>query len=136
MIEENDPRSFYYVRKLNRPKINWRKIACFSLIIVLLATLFFFVIKYIFASTVIGLLSAMAFLIICVAVMRKKIVICLIHIYQRYASDRIRNKCRFEPSCSEYMIIAVEKYGFFRGIKKGIHRLLRCNENNGGFDYP
>ncbi|MBE6586778.1 MAG: membrane protein insertion efficiency factor YidD [Ruminococcaceae bacterium] len=66
----------------------------------------------------------------------KRVVICSVHIYQRYAPDSIRNKCRFEPSCSEYMILAIEKYGLFKGVIKGIDRLKRCNTNDGGFDYP
>ena len=47
-----------------------------------------------------------------------------------------RLKCVFEPSCSEYMILAVNKYGLVRGVIKGIRRLLRCHPPNGGKDYP
>lgn len=35
--------------------------------------------------------------------------------------------CRFTPTCSEYMKIAIEKYGTFKGLKLGIKRLLRCH---------
>ena len=35
--------------------------------------------------------------------------------------------CRFTPSCSEYMVQAVKKYGIIRGGVKGVWRLLRCN---------
>ena len=66
----------------------------------------------------------------------KKAVICAVKIYQRFAPDSLRNKCRFEPSCSEYMILAVEKYGVIKGVIKGIDRLKRCNVDGGGFDYP
>ena len=45
--------------------------------------------------------------------------------------------CRFEPSCSEYFIGAVNKYGPLRGACKGVGRLCRCNPwNRGGFDPP
>jgi hypothetical protein len=43
--------------------------------------------------------------------------------------------CRFHPTCSDYAIQAVEKYGFIKGGIKAIWRVLRCNPfNSGGFD--
>jgi putative membrane protein insertion efficiency factor len=45
--------------------------------------------------------------------------------------------CRFEPSCSEYFIQAVNKYGPLRGACKGSWRICRCNPfTQGGFDPP
>lgn len=45
--------------------------------------------------------------------------------------------CRFEPSCSEYFIGAVNKYGPLRGTCKGVGRICRCNPwNPGGLDPP
>ncbi|MBQ4067291.1 MAG: membrane protein insertion efficiency factor YidD [Clostridia bacterium] len=66
----------------------------------------------------------------------KDAAICCVKIYQRYAPAAIRNRCRFEPSCSEYMILSLEKYGLFKGLKKGFNRMHRCNANDGGYDYP
>ncbi len=59
-----------------------------------------------------------------------------VRLYQRKAPDSMRSSCLFEPTCSEYMILAVEKYGWFKGLFKGIKRILRCHEPNGGVDYP
>lgn len=70
------------------------------------------------------------------AVIAKRMLIWCVHLYQNKASDATRLKCVFEPSCSEYMILAVNKYGFFRGVYKGIRRLFRCHPPNGGKDYP
>lgn len=43
--------------------------------------------------------------------------------------------CRFRPTCSDYAIQAVEKYGFIKGGIKAVWRVLRCNPfNKGGFD--
>ncbi len=43
--------------------------------------------------------------------------------------------CRFAPTCSEYMMEAIEIYGVFRGIYMGIKRLLRCHPlSSGGYD--
>jgi putative membrane protein insertion efficiency factor len=43
--------------------------------------------------------------------------------------------CRFKPTCSEYAIQALEKYGFWRGGLKAVWRVLRCNPwSKGGWD--
>ena len=45
--------------------------------------------------------------------------------------------CRFCPSCSEYFILAVQKYGPVRGACKGVGRICRCNPwTAGGYDPP
>lgn len=62
--------------------------------------------------------------------------IVFIRFYQRVAPTRIRQSCRFEPSCSEYAILALQKYGFIQGWKKTIFRLKSCHPPNGGYDYP
>jgi putative membrane protein insertion efficiency factor len=62
--------------------------------------------------------------------------IAAIRLYQRIAPDKIRGACRFEPSCSNYAILALQKYGFFKGWKMAMNRLMRCKIPNGGEDYP
>jgi len=43
--------------------------------------------------------------------------------------------CRFSPSCSEYVYLAVEKYGVVKGLRLGIKRVVRCNPwSKGGID--
>ncbi len=45
--------------------------------------------------------------------------------------------CRFHPSCSEYFIEAVQKYGPLRGAYRGVKRICRCNPwTAGGYDPP
>ncbi len=45
--------------------------------------------------------------------------------------------CRFQPSCSEYFILAVQKYGALRGACKGVGRICRCHPwHPGGYDPP
>lgn len=57
--------------------------------------------------------------------------------YQRFLSPLLGQHCRFYPTCSRYYILAVEKYGFWRGSWKGFWRILRCNPLcRGGVDYP
>lgn len=65
----------------------------------------------------------------------KRIAIWGIKAYQRYAPLVIRSRCCFTPSCSEYALLAIEKYGIIRGCKMAVDRLLRCHPP-GGVDYP
>ena len=45
--------------------------------------------------------------------------------------------CRFTPSCSEYMVLALRKHGPIRGLRLGLGRLLRCHPwGGGGHDPP
>ena len=60
----------------------------------------------------------------------------LVLLYKAFAPLRVRRECRFHPSCSTYMIMAIQKYGILFGVYKGIRRILRCKPPNGGEDYP
>ncbi|MBS3818252.1 membrane protein insertion efficiency factor YidD [bacterium] len=65
----------------------------------------------------------------------KYIVLLLIKAYQVILSPFLGNRCRFYPSCSEYMLHAVEKYPWPKGILLGIKRLLKCHPfHSGGVD--
>ena len=66
----------------------------------------------------------------------KKLIIKIILFYQRKAPKEVREACLFEPSCSNYMLMAIEKYGTFRGLIKGIKRIMKCHPPNGGEDFP
>ncbi len=57
----------------------------------------------------------------------KKIIIYLIKFYRKNLSILSYGCCRFYPTCSEYFVQAVEKYGVLQGSFKGIRRILRCN---------
>lgn len=69
--------------------------------------------------------------------MIKRFVIKLIKFYQKYIRG-LNSKdigCKFYPTCSDYTIQAIEKYGTIKGIAKGIWRILRCNPFlKGGYD--
>lgn len=47
--------------------------------------------------------------------------------FVRYFLPASRGYCRIHPSCSEYMVLSVEKFGVIRGITKGIGRIFRCH---------
>ena len=65
----------------------------------------------------------------------KYIFIWFIRIYQRYAKSETRLRCCYTPSCSEYAILSLKKYGLIIGSIKAVKRLLRCGPP-GGIDYP
>ena len=60
-----------------------------------------------------------------------------IRIYQLFISPFLGKRCRFFPSCSEYLYQAIQKYGLLKGFLKGFKRILRCHPfNQGGVDMP
>lgn len=66
----------------------------------------------------------------------KNFLLWAILIYQKYAPMEVRMACVFEPSCSEYMRISIQKYGVLKGVYNGMNRLSRCHFPNGGIDNP
>ena len=64
-------------------------------------------------------------------------VILAVRFYQIAIGPLLGQHCRFVPSCSVYMIEAVEKYGTVRGVWKGLCRIGRCHPfHPGGWDPP
>ena len=59
--------------------------------------------------------------------MLKKLLILPIRFYQYFLSPWVGQSCRFTPSCSNYMIEAIETHGAFKGSWLGIKRICRCN---------
>ncbi len=58
-------------------------------------------------------------------------------LYKRFVSPLLPRSCRFSPTCSEYVRLAVLKYGVVRGLYKGIGRLFRCQPlHPGGIELP
>jgi len=68
-------------------------------------------------------------------IVSKSVLIQCILIYQRYGNPSVRLRCCFEPSCSQYAILALRKYGTVIALFKIISRLKRCHPP-GGIDYP
>ncbi|MCH5162057.1 MAG: membrane protein insertion efficiency factor YidD [Clostridiales bacterium] len=64
----------------------------------------------------------------------RAILIWSVRVYQRFAPAEVRRRCVFTPTCSQYAIQALERYGVIRGIPRIISRLRRCHLPNGGED--
>lgn len=65
----------------------------------------------------------------------KNLLIASIKFYQKYISLTKSTKCPYIPSCSQYGLEAVQKYGAFKGSLLALWRILRCNPfSKGGYD--
>ena len=64
----------------------------------------------------------------------KRVLIALIRFYQKHISPAFPPRCRFTPTCSQYALEAVSKYGAAKGGWLALKRLLRCNPFHKG-DY-
>jgi uncharacterized protein len=65
------------------------------------------------------------------------LLIAMVRSYQALLRPLLPTVCRFQPSCSEYFILAVQQYGPLRGSCKGVWRICRCNPfHHGGYDPP
>ena len=67
--------------------------------------------------------------------MLKKIAILPIRFYQMFISPLLGPKCRFQPTCSHYMVGAIQEWGVLKGIFLGTKRILKCHPwGPSGFD--
>jgi len=65
----------------------------------------------------------------------QSIVIAFIRFYQKIISPLLGSNCRYYPTCSHYMVEAIEKYGVARGGWMGLQRIMRCHPwHKGGYD--
>ena len=66
----------------------------------------------------------------------KRIFIGLINLYRKYISPLKKPCCKYYPSCSQYAVDAIERFGAVRGSLLALWRILRCNPwSMGGVDY-
>ena len=65
----------------------------------------------------------------------KKLFLIIIKFYRKYISPMKSTKCPYIPSCSEYGMEAIEKYGALKGGVLALWRIIRCNPfSKGGYD--
>jgi putative component of membrane protein insertase Oxa1/YidC/SpoIIIJ protein YidD len=122
-------------RPLNRPRV---KIGAICLTVFLFLAVNCFLAFFFQRYTKFSFMAAfILFITISVCFYARKIIVGLVMLYQHYAPEYMRRRCLLMPTCSEYMILAVEKYGVIRGMYKGINRLFtRCCGNVYRIDYP
>lgn len=65
----------------------------------------------------------------------KSVLLFIVRGYKLLISPLLPPSCRFSPSCSQYSLEAIEKYGALKGFWLTIKRVIRCNPwNPGGYD--
>ena len=66
----------------------------------------------------------------------RRVVTAPVVLYQRAISPALPARCKYHPTCSEYAVGAVRRYGVLRGVVLAAWRLLRCNPwSHGGVDF-
>ncbi|QIL46670.1 membrane protein insertion efficiency factor YidD [Vagococcus coleopterorum] len=66
----------------------------------------------------------------------KRLILAIVGFYQRKISPGLPRRCRYHPTCSQYMVDAVNYHGGFKGFIMGIARIFRCQPLvKGGIDY-
>lgn len=134
--ESDDPRSLFYKRTLIRPRIPvWQWVGMLLLIVGVAVgaglgawALWQAIWVAVIGAVVAGLLTAL--------LLAKPLLVAAVKTYQALAPKAVRERCRYEPSCSIYMLLAVDKYGFWKGFRKGLKRWKGCKPPNGGIDLP
>jgi len=65
----------------------------------------------------------------------KKAALFVLKGYKKLISPHLGNNCRFHPTCSEYSMESIKKFGFMRGLYLGVKRVFRCHPfHPGGVD--
>lgn len=65
----------------------------------------------------------------------RRLVLAALRGYKRHVSPLLPPACRYTPTCSEYAVEAVERYGVAKGTALAVKRLLSCNPfSRGGYD--
>ncbi|MBI4982388.1 MAG: membrane protein insertion efficiency factor YidD [Candidatus Omnitrophica bacterium] len=67
--------------------------------------------------------------------MARRVAVILVLFYQKYLRAAIPRACRFEPSCSEFALEALTRYGLFKGGLKALRRILSCHPFSGKSGY-
>lgn len=124
-------------KSIHRPDVSVVKgVLIFFVCVVISVLAVVFLAHFLIEALWLAILAVLLFNLVVFAVFSRRILTWLIKVYQKTAPDRVRLSCVFEPTCSAYMLLSIEKFGAFRGFFKGVRRLFRCRYPNGGVDYP
>ena len=148
LLMENTGKKYYktetnnYVRLyIHRPKINYKRSLVFAFVVAIATLLLSIVASFVLRQVtdadpiIIFTITIILFYAMTAGIFLRRLLIWLITLYQAKAKLETRLKCCYEPSCSEYAILAIKKYGAVKGSIKAIKRLKRCHPP-GGIDYP
>ena len=149
---EQDVAEIYVnTRNIYRPNTNIRKALLFVLLFVMVMCVTVLLVHYVLLTALLmyvqdfyNLFPFLSTIKICGFAILGELLFCFkyaiigtVKLYQHYAPDEIRRRCLFMPTCSEYTIMAVRKFGCIVGLCKSYYRLVyRCRGNIYMIDYP
>jgi len=154
--EQDVAYTYVNLRQLVRPNTNIKTVLIAVLIFVLTTGIFTWLAHYVFLTVGIfvylpsnvrefyGVHPFLSVFMLCAIVIFIELLFCFkyvvigaVELYQHYAPEEIRRRCLFMPTCSEYTIMAIKKYGCIVGLCKSYFRLFyRCRGNIYMIDYP
>lgn len=138
--EQEFVKKYVTERPLDRPNVTYLK-AFIIILLFICGTLFFAWISYFFFSLAGFYFDKKTYLFIfSIAIcsfFSRWLAILFVKLYQHYAPEKVRRRCLLKPTCSEYAIIVLKKYGFLIGVIKIWFRLVfKCCGNVYYIDEP
>ncbi len=130
MLESRAPKHFREVRVVDLFVFFYLML----IILILIWTTFFLNLKYRFINLENYILLIIGLLISYVPL--RLFAVGCIFMYKAFAPLKVRDRCRYTPTCSSYMIMSIFRYGLIIGITLGIKRINSCTPPNGGYDLP
>ncbi len=135
-LEEQDAAARYVrFHPLPRPRASIARATVFALLFALVNVAISFALHKL--SGLAPLMSAAVVFAVTGIVCLRPAVIGCVRLYQHYAKESTRRRCLCRPTCSEYAILAVKKYGAIIGFAMSLYRVLRkCRGSVYRIDYP
>ena len=138
--EQELVRKYVLKRQLYRPNITYLKSAVIILstivVLIILAVISYYALAslgFIFKKVI----YYSVFLLVAFIIGARWLAILIVRLYQHYASEEIRRRCLLKPTCSEFAIIVIKKYGLLiGGIKTWIRLNYKCRGNVYYIDEP
>lgn len=148
LFEQDEAYAYCCKRKLPRPKTNIITLIKWILFLEIFAIAFAFFVYFLLnkmdAFSVFSFKASSAFQfyllgnLIAILLFLRNILVIAVEMYQHYAPEDVRRRCMYKPTCSEYTILSLQKYGVVIGLFKVYIRILKkCNGNiYHRIDYP
>ena len=124
--EQEFVKQYVLGRPLYRPPVTYTKVIVWTLIVVAISIFFSVLLQkflYTLGFFLPKILIYLSFYLIELFFLLKPFAITLIKLYQHYAPEEVRRRCLLKPTCSEYAILAIKKYGTLIGTIKTWRRL-------------
>lgn len=134
-VEVDDIRRYCLNRELDRPSIHIYKVVALILVVIAISTVFSVVLHHLAGFNLWFTFDiCVCTIVLCHA---KAIMVFFIHCYQHYAPEDMRRQCSCMPSCSEYALLALDKYLWPKALWKIWRRLAyTCSAPGYHIDYP